>query len=126
MIKKEKNKKIIDEIVTKYLRFSKTWYSDFKKPETIFEALAFFDFVTSHGDAPQWSLQYYGYGEHLTFWSGFGGFTDFNVDNGTAIDWSRLKEIIVESAQDLYDDLKEYKPHLFKSSPHDLIKKGKK
>ena len=105
----------IDQIIEEYKKWMNVDYEDLsKKPETFEEAVAFLNFWTRRGQDPQWSIQYYGFGEHFTFWSGFGGFYDFDIDNGTAISWNRLKEIIIESAQSLWEDLKKYKPHLFR------------
>jgi len=108
-VKKKKFKKIVDDWV-KYMELN---WTDLKRPETFPEAIAFFEFVTKRGEDPQWSIQYYGFGEHFTFWSGYGGFIDFNIDNGTAISWERLKEIIIESAQELYYEIKKNRPSLF-------------
>lgn len=107
-------KKQIEDYIEKWKAFQNIDWSAFKKPETFAEAVAFLEFVTMRGEDPQWSIQYYGFGEHFTFWSGYGGFIDFDIDNGTAISWQKLKDIIVESAQALYDDLQEKKPHLFR------------
>lgn len=106
----------IKDIINEYKRYMNIEFSDFpQKPQTFEEAVAFFNFVTKRGEDPQWSIQYYGFGEHFTFWSGYGGFIDFNIDNGTAINWRRLKEIIIESAQSLWEDLKKNRPHFFKT-----------
>lgn len=105
----EADKVDFEEIIK---NIGKEWTS-FKRPKTFKEAIEWLDFVNSRGEDPQWSIQYYGFGEHFTFWSGYGGFIDFDIDNGTGIDWHKMKEIIIESAQTLYDDLRENRPHLF-------------
>ena len=79
----------------------KRW-SDFKKPETFNEAVEWLNFATEHGNDVVWSIQYYGFGEHFTFWRGDGTFDDFNIDKGTGISWKKMQEIIIESAQSLY------------------------
>ena len=104
---------VMEMEVDKYIKLTQKDWKDFKKPETFEEAIEFLDFVNIRGEDPQWSIQYYGFGEHFTFWSGYGGFIDFGIDNGTAINWERMKEIIIESAQALYDDIKKNRPHLF-------------
>jgi len=80
-------------------------FEDFKRPKTFNQAVKFFDFITRHGHAGAWSIQYWGFGEHFTFWAGFGTFIDFGVDQNTPITWDKMKEIIIESAQDLYDEI---------------------
>ena len=105
----------IEKIIEEYKKWMNVDYYDMRhKPKTFEEAVAFFNFWNKRGEDPQWSIQYYGFGEHLTFWSGYGGFIDFDIDNGTAISWGRLKEIIIESAQSLWEDLRKNKKHLFK------------
>lgn len=61
------------------------------------EAVEFFDDI--HGWEPVWSIQYYGFGEHFTFWRGDGTFDDFHIDHNTPITWEKLKEIIIKSAE---------------------------
>jgi len=104
---------VIEMEVDEYIKLTQKDWKDFKKPETFEEAIEFLDFVNIRGEDPQWSIQYYGFGEHFTFWSGYGGFIDFGIDNGTAINWETMKKIIIESAQALYDDIKKNRPHLF-------------
>jgi hypothetical protein len=101
----------------------KEW-TDLKRPKTFEDAVALFDFIKERGEDPHWSLQYYGFGEHLTFWAGYGGFWDFDVDNGTAFNWVRMKEIIIESAQDMYDNLREHRANLFENT--DILRKDEK
>jgi len=113
VIKTGRWKNNFEKIVKEWVKYTSVEWKEIKRPETFPEAITFFEFVRKRGEDPQWSIHYYGFGEHFTFWSGYGGFIDFDIDNGTAINWERMKEIIVESAQALYDDIKENKPHLF-------------
>src|SRR3990167_9119068 len=86
------------------------------RPTDFMESIKFLDYCYNHAIDSHWSIQYYGYGEHLTYWSGFTpqsyGFADFGVDQGTAINWKLMKEIIIESAQCLWDAIKQDKPHV--------------
>ena len=75
-----------------------------KKPETFEEAVKFLDETSIYWEKFNWSIRYYGVGEHFTFWAGFGGFIDWNFDNGTAISWKEMKKVIIDSAQHLYDE----------------------
>jgi len=87
-----------------------------KKPETFIEAVEFFDLLqNNHSYQPIWSIQYYGFGEHFTCWSGFGTFTDFNINLNTTIDWKKMKEIIIESAKYIYEELEEHYLHWLKN-----------
>lgn len=77
------------------------------KIEKVEDATKFFDYVREHtGYDCAWSLQYYGFGEHFTFWPGDGTFTDFNIDKGTAFGWGKMKVILVVSAKHLQEHLK--------------------
>jgi len=77
-----------------------------KRPETFEEAIKYFEKLRKSGDDPQWSIQYWGFGEHFTFWAGYGTFIDFGIDRGSAFGWDKLKKIILESAQEHYDEEK--------------------
>ena len=100
------------------LYIKKEWY-DLKEAKTFEEAIELLDFICSRGEDPQWSIQYYGFGEHFTFWSGYGHFIDFHdignggIDRGTTISWVDLKKIIIESANSLLEDIKKNCTHLF-------------
>ena len=76
-----------------------------KRPETFEEAVKFLDYMNEHGEGFNWSIRYYGFGEHFTFWAGLGGFIDWHFDRGTAISWKEMKKVIIDSAQYLYDEL---------------------
>lgn len=67
------------------------------KQMTIEEAIAYLE-SKSFGDNFGWSIRYYGFGEHLTFWAGDGTFIDFGIDQDTKINWDKMKQIIIESA----------------------------
>lgn len=78
------------------------------KIKTFKDAIRFLDWAKSNGFDVFWSIQYYGFGEHFTFWTGFGGFHDFGIDQNTPITWRRMKEIIIQSARDLQRDICEW------------------
>jgi len=84
-----------------------------KRPENFEEATKFLDKINSLGSDVNWSIQYLGFGEHFNFFAGYGVFDDFDIDHGTMINWQRMKEIIIESAQSTYDQMKKHNPHLF-------------
>ena len=79
-----------------------------KEIKTFKGACDFFDFANMHGEGFGWSIQYYGFGEHFTFWAGYGTFDDFDIDKGTQIPWERMKEIIIESAESLRKQWKDW------------------
>lgn len=74
------------------------------------KAIEFFEWAKEHrGRDSSWSIQYYGFGEHLTYWPGDGTFTDFNIDKGQGISWDKMKSILIESANNLREAMnKEY------------------
>ena len=74
----------------------------------IVKAIDFFEWAKDHrGRDSMWSIQYYGFGEHLTHWSGDGTFLDFNIDKGQGISWNKMKSILIESANNLREAMKE-------------------
>ena len=73
------------------------------EPETFTEAVEYLDKKGQNIEALYFSIQYYGFGEHFTTWARQDGFIDFGIDDGTVISWPRMKEIIIETAQHLYE-----------------------
>jgi len=77
---------------------------------SITEAIAFFEWAKEQkGTDSVWSIQYWGFGEHFTHWSGDGTFLDFNIDKGQGISWYQMKGILVESANNLREVMREWK-----------------
>lgn len=65
---------------------------------TFEEAIQFLEKELLYDEHTKWSIRYYGFGEHFTFWPGDGTFIDFGVDDDTPITWDKMKQIIIESA----------------------------
>lgn len=80
---------------------------------TVEEAISFFDWAKEHnGRDSCWSIQYWGFGEHFTHWSGDGTFIDFCLDKGQGIDWAKMQKILIESANNLREAMQnEYMDH---------------
>lgn len=68
------------------------------KQMDIKEAIEYLEDKLKYDDHTGWSIRYYGFGEHLTFWPGDGTFLDFSIDDDTKITWEKLKQVIIESA----------------------------
>jgi hypothetical protein len=68
------------------------------KKMSLTQAIQFLEKELKYDEHTGWSIRYYGFGEHFTFWMGDGSFLDFNMDGDTKITWEKLKEIIIESA----------------------------
>lgn len=77
------------------------------------DAADFFDWAKEHnGRDSCWSIQYWGFGEHFTHWSGDGTFIDFCLDKGQGIDWAKMQKILIESANNLREAMQnEYMDH---------------
>ena|SRR3990167_9884491 len=86
------------------------------RPTDFKSACEFMDYCRAHAIDSQWSIAYWGHGEHFTYWSGFSpksyGFIDFDIDQGSAITWKQMKEIITESSQALWDCVNEERTHI--------------
>ena len=65
---------------------------------TFEEAIKYLEEKCKFDEYSGWSIRYYGYGEHLTYWSGDGTFIDFGIDEDTKITWNKFKQVIIESA----------------------------
>lgn len=79
----------------------------FNNIEDVNQAISFFEWAKDHrGRDSCWSIQYYGFGEHFTHWSGDGTFIDFNIDKGQGINWNVMKSILIESANNLREAMK--------------------
>lgn len=77
---------------------------------TFEEAIKFLEQDLKYDDHTKWSIRYYGFGEHFTFWPGDGTFIDFGIDDDTAISWEQMKQILIQSAM----ARKEFKENLLK------------
>ena len=68
------------------------------KPMDITEAILYLEDKLKYNENIGWSIRYYGFGEHFTFWCGDGSFIDFGIDEDTKITWNKFKQVIIESA----------------------------
>ena len=75
----------------------KEYYPNVKEM-TIEEAIAYLDEKLKYDKHCGWSIRYYGFGEHLTFWAGDGSFIDFGIDQDTKLTWDKMRQLIIESA----------------------------
>jgi len=107
-------KEEIDSWIERHMRLRELKWENMIRPETFEQAIVFFEFVGNNGFDCHWSIKYWGFGEHFTFW--LDGFYDFGIDEGTPITWGKMKEIILESAQAMHDYIAETRPHLLKKS----------
>ena len=115
-IEDKSEKKDIDLFAESQAKENNWLGDDSREIRTLREAFEFFEWAKNeNGQDCAWSIQYYGFGEHFTFWAGDGSFDDFNIDRGQAISWEKMKEILIYCANRLREVMQKQRKERLKN-----------